>query len=289
MYDVILRQLIELAKSCHRAGIKPIICGGMGVYLSFYGRQSEIQQMIRATHDIDLMLSREDLLEEAKRRAIADIITKDLKYVAHEDKKHHGFVREDDRELDILVPPIEELSSNNYRTTIVKSTLHGHITKEAEFIDEGLRPIPLSLFSDEPDDKAIKVYVPSPTNLMIMKLHAFSDRYGSDRNDADRAMAHAWDIYIAIMLTGLSDYKEGQSFLTKHNESDIIIKSKIIVRKEFSVFEKAGWQVVLQSPNFYPNLNRQQREEKINEAAARLRRWFNVSNSKSIASVPPAP
>lgn len=91
MDKIIPAQLAELAQACQRKNIRPIICGGLGVYLSFCKKDGEIQQMIRATQDIDLMFSRQDLLEEAKRTAMAEIITEELEYLVHEEKKHHGF------------------------------------------------------------------------------------------------------------------------------------------------------------------------------------------------------
>jgi hypothetical protein len=278
MDNILIKQLAELAKACQRKDVKPIICGGLGVYLSFCNRENEISQMIRATQDIDLMLSRQDLLEEAKRKAIAEIITEELKYLVQPEKKHHGFKKEDNQELDILVPPVEGLPIRNYRLNIVKSILHGHITEEAEFIDEDLRTVRLSDVSDDHlGSKEIELYVPSPTNLMIMKLFAYDDRHQGESEDLDRAMAHAWDVYIAIMLADITDLKEGQAFLSRHSDSEIIQKTQSIVEKSFSQYEKAGWQTVLSSPNFYPALSVTQKEEKLEQAAARLRRWFGIS------------
>jgi hypothetical protein len=99
----LIKQLGELAKACQRKDVKPIICGGLGVYLSFCRKEGEIRQMIRATQDIDLMFCGQDLLEEAKRKAMAEIITGELEYAVQEDKKHHGFRKDPDQELDILV------------------------------------------------------------------------------------------------------------------------------------------------------------------------------------------
>jgi hypothetical protein len=250
MDNILIKQLAELAKACQRKDVKPIICGGLGVYLSFCNKEDEINQMIRATQDIDLMLSKQDLLEEAKRKAIAEIITEELKYIVQPDKKHHGFKKSNNQELDILVPPVEGLPIRNYRLNIVKSILHGHITKEAEFIDEDLRIVRLSDVShDYLESKDIELYVPSPTNLMIMKLFAYDDRYQGKSKDLDRAMAHAWDIYIAIMLADITDLKEGQAFLSRHSDSEIIQKTQSIIEKSFSQYEKAGWQIQLLPPS----------------------------------------
>jgi hypothetical protein len=277
MNDNLITQLAELAKACQRKSIMPIICGGLGIYLSFYNKEDEIGQMVRATQDIDLLLCRQDLLEKAKRKAIAEIITEELKYIVQPEKKYHGFKKGGTQELDILVPTVEDLPSDNYRLKIVKSTLHGHITEEAEFIEEGLRIIRLSDISkDYLGSNDVELYVPSPTNLMIMKLFAYNDRHHGNRKDPDRAMAHAWDVYIAIMLTDRTDFKEGQAFLSQHADSEIIKKARTIVGKSFSQYENAGWQTVLSSTNFHPSLSVTNKENKLGQAAARLRRWFGI-------------
>lgn len=275
--DNLLRQLSELAIACRRKKIKPIICGGLGVYLNFFRKEGEIRQMIRATRDIDLMFSRQDLLDEAKRLTMAEIITGELEYVVQDDKKHHGFRKDPDQELDILVPPVEGLPQENYRLKIVRSTLHGHLTPEAEFVDEDLRTIRLSDFSEDlsiGDD--VVLYVPCPTNIMIMKLFAFQDRIQGDRKEPDRASAHAFDMYVTIMLTDRNDLKEGQQFVSRHEDSDIIQETKDVILDRFSNPAKEGWQAVLGSSGFYPTLSKAEREEKLRLAAARLVRWFGV-------------
>ncbi|MHC4926947.1 MAG: hypothetical protein ACYTER_06390, partial [Planctomycetota bacterium] len=146
--DNLIKQLAELATACQRKDVKPIVCGGLGIYLSFCNKDNKVNQMLRATQDIDLMLSKADLLEEAKRNAIAEIITDELKYTVQPTKKIHGFQKEANQELDILVPPVEGLPTSGHRLKIVKSTLHGYITKEAEFIEEDLRTIRLADISE---------------------------------------------------------------------------------------------------------------------------------------------
>jgi len=277
MDNALLMQLGELARACCNAGIKPIICGGLGVYLSFFKKHNEISNMIRATQDIDLMLSRQDIIEEAKRRIIADILTKDLKYVVCDNKRYHGFLKDDNRQLDILVPPVEGLVVKNHRLQIVKSTLHGYITEEAQFIDEELVSVLLcDIDNTFNDDKEIRLYVPSPTNLMIMKLYAFADRIEGTRQSSDRAIDHSWDLFISIMLTDRNDYLKSRDFLKRHCDSEIIQRAKSIVANKFSGTDCSGWQSILAASNFYPELNRKEKEVKLADAAGRLVRWFNI-------------
>jgi len=191
----IFEQLAELAESFNRIGLRPVVCGGLGIYLCFHKSEGQERRMVRATSDIDLMLTRSQVLEQAKRRAIAEIITGELNYIVREGREHMHFKKGDDHYLDILAPRIEGFESHDFRIKFVKSRLHAHITDEARFIEEGLRTIPLHQFF--PDDKRgphLAVQVPSPTNALILKLFAFEDR--DKVQDYDRAQAHAWDIYL---------------------------------------------------------------------------------------------
>jgi hypothetical protein len=109
-----------------------------------------------------------------------------------------------------------------------------------------------------------------------MKLFAFNDRNEPAREDAARAQAHAWDIYITIMLTDTNDYAQAQKFLERHKDSDVMQTAQSIVRNKFSVIDQLGWRAVLQASDFYPDLNRRQKEAELETAKARLLRWFNL-------------
>ncbi|HUT46252.1 MAG TPA: nucleotidyl transferase AbiEii/AbiGii toxin family protein [Sedimentisphaerales bacterium] len=279
----LIEQLADLAESFNRIGLKPVICGGLGLYLCFHKAEGQARQMIRATTDIDLMLTRTQVLKEAERRAIAATITDGLGYIVREGCEYYQFIKEPDQDLDILSPPVEGLEVDNFRIKIVKSKLHGHITPEACFIEEGLRTVSLREFlPDEEQRHGLEVQVPSPTNLLLLKLFAFNDRDEGQRQDSERAQAHAWDIYVIIMLaTSRDDYLEGQDFLSRHEDSDIIQNARSIVGSKFNAVEQAGWRRVLESSDFYPGLNRREKEARLDEAMRRLLRWFDISRAGS--------
>ncbi len=280
MENKLFQQLADLAESFAKIGLQPVICGGLGVYLCFYKYQGQAQQMIRPTNDIDLMLTATQVFEQSRCRAIAELITGELNYSLCEDGQCFRFKKDHDQRLDVLAPPVNGFNTEGGRVKFVKSILHGRLTNEACFIEEDLRTISLSAFF--PDDKSkhsLAVKVPSPTNLLIMKLFAFNDRNEPLREDAARAQAHAWDIYITIMLTDTNDYAQAQKFLERHKDSDVMQTARSIVRNKFSVIDQLGWRAVLQASDFYPGLNRQQKEAKLETAKARLLRWFNLQNT----------
>ena len=277
MDNKLLEQLAELAESFNRIGLKPVICGGLGIDLCFHKAQGQAHQMIRATTDIDLMLTKTQLLKQAQRRAIADTITDGLGYIVREGCEYYQFTKEPDRDLDILSPPVEGLEVDNFRVKIVRSKLHGHITPEACFIEEGLRTISLQEFlPDSEESSGFEVQVPSPMNLLLLKLFAFNDRDEDQRQDLERAQAHAWDVYVTILLTDRDDYLEGQQFLLRHEDSNIIQTARSIVNSKFNTVEKAGWRRVLESSDFYPVLNRRDKETRLDEARRRLLKWFDI-------------
>lgn len=278
----VIEQLADLAESFDKIGLKPVICGGLAVFLCFYKAQGQARQMIRATTDIDLMLTKTQLLEQAQRRAIAETITGGLGYVVRKGCEYYQFTKEPDQALDILSPPVTELEVDNFRVKIDKSKLHGHITPEACFIEEGLRTVSLAEFLPKNDERCgLEVQVPSPTNLLLLKLFAFNDREEGNRSDSERAQAHAWDVYVAIMLADRGDYLEGQDFLSRHKDSEIIQTAQSIVASKFSTIEHAGWRHVLEASGFYPDYDRRQKESILDEAKRRLVRWFDASEANN--------
>jgi len=281
MEQRITEQLADLAEAFDKIGLKPVICGGLGIYLCFHGSESQDRQLIRATTDIDLMLTESQVVEQAQRQAIAEIITDRLQYVVREGREHLHFEKDNDQLLDILAPPMDGFKCDDVRIKLVSSQLHGRVTKEACFVEEDLRAIPLSVFLSDDDRRYdLRVQVPSPTNLLLLKLFAFNDRDESQRFNPERAQAHALDIYITIMLTSRADYLVGQQFLARHEDSVIIQTAQSIVWNKFYTIEQSGWRRVLESSIFYPDLNRREKETKLEEAKRRLIRWFKITHEK---------
>jgi len=274
MDEMILYQLAELAGAFNKIGIKPVICGGLGIYLGFHGRESEVP--LRTTNDIDLILTKTQVLEQSRREAIAEIITGELDYKVYEGGKHFQFEKANQQRLDILAQPIEGINIEGFRAKFVKSHLHGHITPEACFIEEDLITISLSdILPDNEKAGGIEVCVPSPTNLLLLKLFAFDDR--DEKKENDPAQAHAFDIYVTVTPADRNDYLQGQKFLARHKNSQITQRSESIVTNKFSSVDQVGWQRALEASSFYPNLNVQQKRERLDEAKRRLVRWFTVS------------
>lgn len=44
----IIEQLADLAESFNRIGLRPVICGGLGIYLCFHKSEGQARQILRA-------------------------------------------------------------------------------------------------------------------------------------------------------------------------------------------------------------------------------------------------
>jgi hypothetical protein len=272
MDNILLSQLAELAGPLNKIGIKPVICGGLGVYLCFRDSTGAARGIIRATNDIDFMITKQMVVEDSRRNALAEIITGKLEYVVSKDDRHFRFLKAPDRHLDFLAPPIDNFQIKEHRVKFVKSKLHGRLTKEACFIDEDLKTINLT---DNKTSDVLQVQVPSPTNLLILKLCAFDDR---DKNgETERAQAHAYDVYITVMLATREDYQEGQNFLARHNDWQVIQKVASIIKEKFNSVDQPGWHRVLEARNFYPDKSIDEKNAELEKAKNRLARWFTPS------------
>jgi hypothetical protein len=252
--------------------LKPLICGGLAVYLLFKDRSKEI----RTTTDIDLMISQSQALDETKRKAIAELIIDELKYVVREDGKHFRFLKEPAQELDILAPPIAGIVTEGGRVKLVRTRLHGHITPEACFIEEDLRTVDVARLTGASASWPVWVNVPSPTNMLILKLFAFDDRDSEPRRDSTRAQAHAYDIYIITILAMTEDYQEGRRFISRHADSNVVERARTIAESKFGAIEHSGWRQVLTSTAFYPDRPMSARRERLDAARRRLSRWFEI-------------
>jgi hypothetical protein len=217
--SAVLDQLVELTRAFRAIGLRPVIGGGLGLYLLFHDRSD----IVRATNDIDLMIPPSQVIEETRRRVLAEVITGQLQYVVREDGKHFRFGKEPTRQLDILAPPIEGVPVEGGRVKLVRSILHGRLTPEACFIEEDLRTVDLAGLSPSVTERvALTVDVPSPTNMLLLKLFAFDDRDTDARRDTARAQAHAYDIYLVTALAQRSDYVKGRRFVGRHDAADIV-------------------------------------------------------------------
>ncbi|MFA5424550.1 MAG: hypothetical protein WC374_11910 [Phycisphaerae bacterium] len=232
------------------------------MYLRFSNRLKDFE--LRATSDIDLIVTETQAKKKANRFAILKAIKGDLQYCVCSDAKHFMFEKPPASKLDILVPPLrdDDIETDGFRVKLVKSQLHGYLTPEACFIEEGLEKIAVNDYF---------VNVPSISNLLILKLLAFDDRH--KRQDTERAQTHAFDVFVMAELSDTADYRQSREFISIHNESEIINKTRLSISENFKDIESSGWEYVLRT-GVFPQLSPQQKHQRLKHAANRLLRWF---------------
>jgi hypothetical protein len=271
MDSAVLDQLVELAQAFNKIGLRPLIVGGLGSYLLFHDRS----KAVRATSDIDLMIPHSQACEAAKRRAIAEVITGELQYVAREGGKHFRFTGKPNKQLDVLA----DIATQGERVKLVRSKLHGRLTPEACFIEEDMRSVDLTgLIPALPAASPLMVNVPSPTNMLILKLFAFDDRDSDAHRSRERAQAHAYDIYLIAELAQRDDYLEGRRFLDRHAQEEIVRKAQAIVQGKFQALDQSGWQLVLASDLLSSGRSITERRQALDSSRRRLVRWFGGPN-----------
>ena len=271
MDSAVLNHLMELAQAFNKIGLRPLICGGLGTYLLFHDRSAAV----RATSDIDLMIPCSQALEEARRRAIAEMITGELRYVVRTDGKHFRFTKEPDGQLDILAPPVAGVTTEGGRVKLVRSKFHGHLTPEACFIEEDMRSVDLAgLAAGLPAGSPLLVNVPSPTNMLILKLFAFGDRDSDARRSEARAQAHAYDVHLIAALAERDDFLEGRRFLDHHADEEVVQKAQAIVEANFQTLDQSGWQHVFASGLLSQGHTMTERRQILDRSRRRLLRWF---------------
>jgi hypothetical protein len=270
----VLNHLVELAQAFNGIGLRPLICGGLGAYLLFRDKSPAV----RATSDIDLMIPRSQAMEEAKRKAIDEVITGQLRYVVRDEGRHFRFTKEPDARLDVLAPPMKGVVTEGGRVKLVRSRLHGRLTPEACFIEEDLRSADLAtLVPVLSTASPLLVNVPSPMNMLILKLFAFEDRDSDARRNGERAQAHAYDIYLIAELSEREDYLEGRQFLDRHAHDEVVRRARTILDTKFQSLDQPGWRHVLTSHLFASARSTADQQQTLDAARRRLLRWFTES------------
>lgn len=273
----LLNQLAELAREFRALNLVPVICGGMAIHLLFEKRAIDSGSILRATRDVDMIVTRSQASSGEALRLLADRLTGPMEYMVVEDRKCFGFAKKSGESLDILAMPLEQYETKGTRVKLVKERLHGRLTEEASFIEEGLRTVELAQFA--PQDltlTGLTVNVPSPTNLLLMKLIAFDDRDAGPRKDDAHANADASDIYIVAMLGDVGDYRGGRELLTRHSDSPIVQRACRTVADKFSSIDGPGWLRVLAAGDLFGGADVAERRRRVEPVMRRLVRWFGV-------------
>ena len=105
------------------------------------------------------------------------------------------------------------------------------MVSEAKGINFGPISIESVTISSE-ETKISNIFIPSSFNYIILKLHAFSDRFEDESVDFGRH--HAYDIFAIVTDMDKNDWENASAHFQSEKESDYIKSSIHIINTFFS-------------------------------------------------------
>ena len=245
--DSLVRALIELRNKLAPIRIPIIIGGGMGLFLrqesAGEGRQPRypVVPQLRSTNDLDVFLSAELIVDAAKIHQLRDSLT-ELGYKAKENARYFQFAREinwneqrREVKIDLLAPIPEDPATVTITAIRVRprdaKRIHARVVKEAAGIEYGKEELDLRGFDASLPEKS-GVFVPSRFNYLILKLHAFHDRY--EDVEVDFGRHHAYDIFATVVSMTEADWVIAREHLQAEKEKSYLQSARNYQKKYFS-------------------------------------------------------
>jgi predicted nucleotidyltransferase len=205
----------------------------------------------RATSDIDIILETSIVASIEHFHAIQESldhlgykVKPDVKYL-HFDKE---FSETESVEVNFLTGPINDPSiADKIKISRPRVRprgdvkLHAYLTDEAIGLSENLQPV--RDFSN--------LYLPAAVTFLIMKLHAFRDRFEAD--EQEKAGHHAMDVYRVISMLTEQAYGETAVYLKSNKDTAAAIKTAAeIVQTYFRDGDMFGVTKIREHPLYRP-------------------------------------
>jgi len=245
--DHLISALIELANTLEKHNIPLIIGGGLSLYLRSFllhkVRSPRYPKRVvqRSTKDIDIFLTSDLIVDTEKIELLRDALTSlnyepKTKYFQFTKKIAFG---DSTREItiDILSAPPNDKDAlkTKIRAPRIKpanvDSFHAYLVSEAKGINFGPISIESVTISSE-ETKISNIFIPSSFNYIILKLHAFSDRFEDESVDFGRH--HAYDIFAIVTDMDKNDWENASAHFQSEKESDYIKSSIHIINTFFS-------------------------------------------------------
>lgn len=243
-FEVLEDELCRLENLLAEHDIELIVGGGMGLYLweTYVERETASAYpealFLRPTNDLDLILTGNLIVDRQKIEALRDAIG-EMEYEVNPEAKYFQFERELEEgasvKIDVLTAPPSDPANAKVNGPRVRphetSGIHGRLTPEAAHID--FRPVPVEIEDSQ-------IWVPSAFNFVILKLHAFRDRYEDD--DMNLGRHHALDIYRIVAGMGEQDWETAREHRESYSEAHYLTEARRIRREHFDA--DTDWGVV---------------------------------------------
>lgn len=257
-FNLLLQALKELEKAFKSRNSKLIVGGGFGLFLwqsEALGNES-FRSLIskdawceaRATADLDVFLETEILADlESIQRLRTELdglgytVISGVEFLHFE--KHYSSTER--VEINFLTGPIldkaleEKIHIKKPRARPKGDVqLHAYLTKEAIGLSWSLLPIKTIGISE--------LYVPHAATLLVMKLHAFSDRM--KKRDDEKTSHHAVDVYRILCLMEENIFEETKVFLSDRRRDIVVVSSGEIVAENFGAPDQPGFTKIKEHP-----------------------------------------
>ena len=263
--------LLDLLHELHGSDIKPIICGGFGIYLKTeHVRRLGVRTLFRewpeprSTNDLDLFLRPELLIQAAKLKPFAEAIAR-LGYQVVPRAAKYQFVKPGPGgadagsiKIDILTGP-----QSCFTGTCVKADarrarpnpsvgVHAHPMNEVPMFGEGLLQDTLEGELSTGEFWQAELYSPQPYTFLTMKLFAFKDRL----HDADKEFGryHALDMYTILATSMEREWNLALELSQRYRDDPTIVEAGQVVFEHFSALDRLGMIRMRESAYYRPGL-----------------------------------
>lgn len=263
--------LLELLYEMQDPQVKPIIGGGLGIYLKVvHIRRIGVRTLLqewpepRSTNDIDLFLRPELLIDPMQLKPLAGALDK-LGYQPVRGAEKYQFVKPGPGgieagsiKIDILTGPQKRFKGTKVRVDDRRARprpsvgIHAHPVDEAPTLEKGLLPISLSGKLGSGESWQAEVFLPHPFTFLMMKMFAFRDRL--DDTDKEFGRYHALDMYAILATTMESEWDQAVQFRDQYADEPYVMEAGDIVSRYFSALDSLGIIRLKESHYWRPEL-----------------------------------
>ncbi len=256
--SILKTSLLDLLHELHDEDLRLILGGGYGLYLKQVHLQNNLIDVMlingefwpapRATEDLDILLRTEVVIDANRMGPIRRSLDR-LSYTAIPEAKYMQFVKQLSGgrfvKVDLLTGPLGVFANDprvkvdNRRVRPRQSVnLHAHRMDEALGFEDNTMDIPVEGTLSSGDVYRATIYIPSAFTLLLMKLHAFRDRFQDEKKDLARH--HALDIYRIVAMMTEQEFEQTRRQIHEHQQHPVVVEAARIVEEYFGSPESLG-------------------------------------------------